>query len=143
MIIDQISERIVGDYKSGNQERRVFLQTIKAALLNRQKDLKEKYTEEEETKVLKSELKARQEALEQFRSANREDLAKNNESEIAMLKKMLPEEMPKKEIEKVVKDKINSTDDKSFGNVMREVMIELKGRADGKIVSELVRLNLT
>jgi hypothetical protein len=84
----------------------------------------------------------RQEALEQFQSAGRDDLAKKNEVEIGMLKEMLPEDMPEAEVEKIVKDKIDSLDDKSFGNIMREVMAELKGRADGKTVSELVRKNL-
>ena len=139
MIIDEISQKIIQDYKSGNQERRVFLQTIKAALLNKQKDLQGDYTEEEEMKVLKNELKQRQEALEQFKNAGRDDLASVNEREIKMIKEMLPEDMPQAEIDKIVKEKIDSLEDKSFGNAMREVMIELKGRADGKVVSEAVR----
>lgn len=142
MIIDKINSQIVEDYKSGNSDRRVLLQTLKAALLNRQKELKDGYTEEEEIRVLKNELKQRQEALEQFKSASRDDLVKINQAEIDIISQMLPEQMSEEEIEKIVKEKIASLQDKSFGNAMKETMLELKGRADGKIVAELVKKNL-
>jgi len=142
MTIDKINSQIVEDYKSGNSDRRVLLQTLKAALLNRQKELKDGYTEEEEIRVLKNELKQRQEALEQFKSASRDDLVKINQAEIDIISQMLPEQMSEEEIEKIVKEKIASLQDKSFGNAMKETMLELKGRADGKIVAELVKKNL-
>ncbi len=139
MIIDKINSQIIDDYKSGNSDRRVLLQTLKASLLNRQKELKDGYTKEEEVKVLKNELKQRQEALEQFESAARDDLARKNQAEIDVISQMLPELMSEEEIDKVVREKVASLQDKSFGNAMKETMQELKGRADGKIVSELVK----
>lgn len=143
MIIDSINQQIIEDYKSGNSDHRVLLQTLKASLLNRQKELKDGYSEDEEIKVLKNELKQRQEALEQFKSASRDDLVGKNQAEIDVISGMLPALMSEKDIEKVVEEKISSSSDKSFGNVMKEVMGELKGRADGKIVSELVRKHLS
>ena len=142
MIIDKINEQIIADYKSGNNQRRVLYQTLKASLLNKQKDLKEKYNEDEEVKILKNELKQRQEALQQFTKANRNDLAKTNQEEIALIQELLPEQMSDGDVERIVKEKIQELDDRSFGNVMKAVMQDLKGKADGGLVSELVKKNL-
>lgn len=142
MIIDKINKQIIDDYKSGNNERRILLQTLKASLLNRQKDLKEYYNEKEEIKVLKNELKVRKEALVQFKAASRDDLVKKNTMEIDIISAMLPAMMDETEVEKIVVDKISSMEDKSFGNVMKEVMQELNGQADGKVVSEFVKKHL-
>jgi len=142
MIIDKINEQIIADYKSGNNQRRVLYQTLKASLLNKQKDLKEKYNEDEEVKILKNELKQRQEALQQFTKANRNDLAKTNQEEIALIQELLPEQMSDDDVERIVKEKIQELDDRSFGNVMKAVMQDLKGNADGRLVSELVKKNL-
>jgi len=142
MIIDKINEQIIADYKSGNNQRRVLYQTLKASLLNKQKDLKEKYNEDEEVKILKNELKQRQEALQQFTKANRNDLAKTNQEEIALIQELLPEQMSDGDVERIVKEKIQELDDRSFGNVMKAVMQDLKGKADGRLVSELVKKSL-
>jgi len=143
MIIDKLNEQIIADYKSGNAERRVLYQTLKAALFNRQKELKDQYGEEEEIRILKNELKQRQEALEQFKSASRVDLVEKNQKEIDLISELLPEQMSSSDVEKVVENKINEAEDKSFGNVMKAVMQELKGKADGKIVSDLVKKHLS
>lgn len=142
MIIDKISSQIVEDYKSGNEKRRVLYQTLKAALLNKQKELKDAYSENEEIKVLKNELKQRKEAMEQFEQASRNDLAEKNKEEIDLISQLLPEQMNEEQLEKIVKEKIQSLDDKSFGSIMKAVMAETKGNADGKVVSDLVRKNL-
>lgn len=142
MIIDDLNTKIIADYKSGNTQRRVLYQTLKSSLLNKQKQLQDKYSKDDEIGVLKNELKQRQEALEQFRSANRADLIKTNEQEIVLIKEMLPEDMPIEEIEKTVLHMVETLDDKSFGNVMKQTMQELKGKADGKTVSELVKKHL-
>jgi len=143
MIIDEINKKIIDDYKSGNADRRILLQTLKASLINRQKDLKDAYSEQEEIKVLKNELKQRQEALEQFKSASRKDLVEKNQKEIDLISEMLPEQMSEVEIEKIITVKISTAQDKSFGTIMKEVMQDLKGKADGKIVSDLVRKHLS
>ncbi|MDH4358923.1 MAG: GatB/YqeY domain-containing protein [Candidatus Berkelbacteria bacterium] len=139
MILDQINEQIIKEYKGGDAEKRVLLQTIKAALLNKSKEKGDSYNNQDEVQVLKSELKQREEALEQFKAGGREDLVSKTTKEIEIIKNYLPEELSETQIEEVVKSKLNDLDDKSFGSVMKAVMAELKGRADGAKVAQIVR----
>ena len=138
LIIDQLNQQILEEYKSGNSEKRVILQTIKAALQKKQIDTGDKYDSATEITVLKGELKQRQEAREQFASAGRNDLVKKADIEIDTLKQMLPEEMSDEEVEAKVKKVVDSTEDKSFGNIMKLSMGELRGQADGSRVSKIV-----
>jgi len=138
-ILKWLDEEIIKEYKAGNKIRRVFLQTIKAALLNRAKEVGGEISDEDEIRVLKSELKQRQEALEQYKAGNRQDLVDSIQKEINILKELLPAEMSEAEIEKIVREKIKTLEDKSFGSVMKTVMAELRERADGKTVAQIVK----
>jgi len=142
MIIDDINSQILEDYKSGNEAHRVILQTIKASLQNKQKELGEKYSIDDEHKILKNELKQRKEALDQFKNAGRDDLVEKNQNEIDIIERMVPQDLPGEEIEKIVKEKLSSLEDRSFGSVMKAAMVEINGRADGRVVSEIVKKNL-
>ena len=136
--IDWLSEEIIKEYKAGNNERRILLQTLKAALQAKEKE-KQDFSEEGEMAVLKSELKARQQAKAEYESGKRDDLVKKMDFEINEIASMLPEQMSGEEIEKIVQEVVSKTSDKSFGNVMKESMIELKGKADGGAVSQVVK----
>lgn len=95
-------------------------------------------TFEEEIVVLKREAKKRKEAALLYRQGERTDLAEQEEWEFKAIQKYLPAELSKEEIEKVVTAVIASGE-KEFGRVMKEAMRELKGRADGKLVSEVIK----
>jgi len=137
-IIDYLSEEVIKEYKAGNTERRVLLQTLKAALLAKSKD-KGELSEEDEFVVLKNELKQRQQARSDYENGSRTDLVKKIDIEIAEIKKLLPEEMPEAEIERVVSEVVEEADDKSFGNIMKLSMARLGGKADGGSVSRVVK----
>ena len=139
--IDWLNEEIIKEYKAGNEKRRVFLQTLKAAILQKQKD-KGELTEDDESQILKVELKQRQQARSEYESAGREDMLSKIDFEITTLKEMLPPEMSETEIEEIVVKVIGEQEDKSFGNIMKQSMIALKGQADGSVVSQLVKKNL-
>lgn len=141
-ILEQINKKIVELYKSGGEERRILYQTLKSELLSATKDKKSDLNEQEEINVLKKELKLRSEALAQFKTANRQDLIKNTEAEVSEIKGLLPEDLSTDEIRKAVQAAISSSSDKNFGNIMKQSMEELKGMADGKIVSEIVKEEL-
>jgi hypothetical protein len=136
--MDYLSEEVIKEYKAGNVERRVFLQTLKAALLQKSKDQGE-LSEQDEINILKNELKQRQQAKKEYEEAGRDDLVKKIDFEIAEIKTMLPEEMSEEEVEKIVREVIQSSEDKSFGSVMKLAMAKLQGRADGGLVSQIVR----
>ena len=138
LIIEKLNQQIIEEYKNGNSEKRVILQTLKAALQKKKIDLGDKYDGNAEIGVLKSELKQRQEAKNLFSKGKREDLVKKADAEISILKEMLPEELSDDKITQAVQSVFGSTDDKSFGNLMKLSMGELKGQADGSRVAKIV-----
>lgn len=91
--------------------------------------------------VLARELKKRKEAMELFEKGNRGDLAKNESREMRIISAYLPEPIPRFEIEAIVDDVIRRGA-KEFGGVMKEAMLKLKGRADGRTVGEIVKAKL-
>lgn len=136
--IDWLTEEVIKEYKAGNAERRVLLQTLKAALLQKSKE-KGELTEADEIAVLKNELKQRQQARSEYEAGSRDDLVAKIDMEIAEIKTMVPEGMPEEEIEKIVADVASSSDDKSFGAIMKLSMAAVSGRADGGTVSQIVK----
>lgn len=92
--------------------------------------------------VIKSEVKQRKESIEAYEQGNRHDLADKEKKELLILEKYLPEQMSDKDIKNIINKIINSVKDagmKDFGNIMKQIMKETKGRADGKKVSEIVK----
>jgi len=135
------------------------LRLLLAAILNREKEkratlakkgklslkeLEEKsiLSEQEIISLIYSEIKKRKESIEIFQKGKREDLVLKEKKEIKILEKYLPERISREDLEKLIKDailKLKATSSKDFGKVMKEVMSKVKGRADGKEVSELVK----
>ena len=96
-------------------------------------------------KIVQSEIKKRRDASEQYRAANRVDLAEKEERELAILQVYLPQQLSTEEVEKLVGEAIaetGATGPKDMGAVMKAVQPKTAGRADGKIVSELVKKKL-
>ncbi len=141
-ILDQINKMIIDEYKSGNQEKRVLLQTVKAEILSKSKDLKKELSEDEEIGVISREKKIRLESIEQFKKGERADLVEKAQAEVDILSEFLPEQLESGDIEAVVDKVVFEESDKSFGNIMKVAMAELKGKADGSIVAGLVKKKL-
>jgi uncharacterized protein YqeY len=97
-------------------------------------------------KVVQSEIKKRRDASEQYRAAARPDLADKEDAEIAVLTAYLPAQLSEAELEKIVAESVaeaGATDLKGLGAVMKVVQPKVAGRADGKLVSELVKKKLS
>ncbi len=85
--------------------------------------------------------KQRKDSIEQFKKGNREDLVKEEEAELAILEVYLPKLMDKSEVEKIAKikkEEMNITDPAKKGMLMSLLMKDLKGKADGSVVKEVV-----
>ena len=90
-------------------------------------------------------MKQRQDSIAQYEKGGRQDLADKEKAELEILKAYLPEELSQEEILEIIDQAIAATgasSPKEMGKVMREVMPKVKGRADGKVVNELVRKRL-
>ncbi len=95
--------------------------------------------------VIGSEIKKRRDSVEQYRAGGREDLATKEEAEIAILQGYLPAQLSPEELARKVDEaigKVGAKGPKDMGAVMKALMPEVQGRADGKAVSELVKQKL-
>ncbi len=95
-------------------------------------------TDEEAIEVLRQEAKKRREAADLLRKGGREDMARKEEEEAEIINKYLPQMMPKEEIAVVV-DKLMAAGFKDFNSLMKESMKTLKGKAEGSLVSAIVK----
>jgi uncharacterized protein YqeY len=142
-------DRLQGDLKTAMRERdenardtiRYILAAIKNAEIEKGGDL----SEPESISVLQRQAKQRQEAIQQFRSGAREDLAAREERQLAVLKRFLPAEMSDEEVEgltRAVIAEIGASGPKDMNKVMPIVMQRAAGRADGRRLSTAVKTAL-
>lgn len=99
-------------------------------------------TDDEILEVVSSEIKKRKEAILEFEKGKREDLVKKEKAEMEILQKYLPEQLSEDEIKKLVKEVIEKTgakEIKDIGKVMAELMPKIKGKAEGGLVSKIVK----
>ena len=97
--------------------------------------------DDEVIKVMKRLVKQRNEAAAQYRAAEQEERAKAEDAERAVLESYLPSEMPEEEVRAIVlrvRDELNVSDKKDKGRLMKAVMQELKGKADGSVIAGIV-----
>ncbi len=101
-----------------------------------------KLTDGEIVSSLQREVKKRNDAIELMRRGNRMELVDEELKKIEVIKKYLPAQMPSEELERIVTETIASIQHPNMGQVIGAVMQKVKGRADGKMVSDLVRQKL-
>ena len=144
-IADKINRDFIAAYKDRDEQLVSVLRMIKSAIQNTEIALKAKLSEAETIKLLKKEIKQRKEASQQYIQGGREDLAKKEDGEVAILEKYLPAEMSNEEIEAVVVtviDELKASSKADFGKVMSAAMARLGGLADGANVSKIVNSKL-
>ncbi len=103
-------------------------------------------SEEDVMSVIQKEVRQHNDSIEQFKNAGRQDLAGKEEKELEILKQYLPEQMSEDEIKKLVEETISQAGAKSIqemGKVMGALIPKLKGKADGSLVSKIVKEALT
>jgi uncharacterized protein YqeY len=126
-------------------ERRDALRLILSSLRSAEKDLQRPLSDEEELQVLQRERKKRHEAADAFRGAGREEQAAKEEGELAVLEEFMPPPLSEEELEDIIDDviaEVGATNLRQLGRVMADVMPQVAGRADGSVVSQLVREKL-
>ena len=119
---------------------------LRAAILQVEKDERKELTEGEIQAIVSKEIKKRREAILEFKKGNRMDLVEQTTKEIEILSKYMPEQLSNEEIEKLVDELIQSTGAtsmKDMGKVMGALKEKTQGRADGKLVSDIVKQKLS
>ena len=127
--------------KAQDKERVLVLGTILANLKNREIELRRPASDDEVVDVLRKGIKMRREAVEQYTAASRSDLAGMESSQIKVLEEFLPPAVDPGEIRAAVRQAI-AGGAKDIGKVMAQVLPRYKGKADGKLINQLVREEL-
>jgi len=144
-MIRRIESELKDAMKARDASRVATLRLTLAALRSAEKELGRQLKEDEELQVLQRERKRRVESIKAFRDAGREEQAKREESELAVLEALLPAPLSEDDLERIVDDAIaetGATSLRDLGRVMADVMPQVAGRADGSVVSQLVREKL-
>jgi uncharacterized protein YqeY len=128
--------------KHRDQARTLLLSTILADLKNREFELQHPPTDDEAADVLRRGIKRRREAAEQYAAAGRRDRADLEVAEVKVLEEFLPAAVDPAEIRAAVREAI-AGGARDVGKVMGQVMPKFKGRADGKVVNQIVREELS
>jgi len=127
--------------KKRDQARTLLLSTILSDVKNREIELNHPPSDEETADVLRRGIKKRRESVEVYEKVGRTDAAATERAEITALEQFLPASVPPEEIRAVVREAI-AAGAKDMGKLMGAVMPQFKGRADGKLVNQIVREEL-
>ncbi len=131
----------IGARKARDKDRTLVLTTVMSDIKNHQIELQRELTDEDVATVLRKAVKMRQDSVEQYQAGGREDLAAQEAAEIEVLKVFLPPEVDAGEIRAAVRAAIEGGAD-AIGPVMGQVMPQFRGRADGKLINQIVREEL-
>jgi len=141
-----LKERLQEDWKqalkSGDKFRSSTITMAKAAVLQVEKSNGLKIDDEQVIQILAKEVKMRRESLLEFQKGNRQDLVDQNNAEIEILLGYLPKQLTKEEIAEFVKqgiEEVGANSVKDMGKVMTVLKPRLNGRADGKLVSQIIK----
>ncbi len=145
-----LEERLVEEMKqamkSSEKLKLSAIRMIRSALKNKEIELRKKLEDEEIVKVIQAMVRKGEESVEQFQTGGRMDLVEKEKSEIEIMKSFLPQPISQEEILKIIDQSIQETQAssmKDLGKVMKSVMPKIGGKADGKLINQLVKERLS
>ncbi len=144
-IADEIDKALVVAQKEKDEVKVSTLRLLKASFKNREIEIGHQLTEEEAQAVIAKSAKQRRESIDAFEKANRADLADREKAELAILSQYLPEQMSEEDVSKIVAEvlaELGNVSQADIGRVIGAVMAKVAGRADGNLVSAIVRQKL-
>lgn len=142
---EKIRNDLKASMKSQDKISLAVLRMLNSDIRNKEIDLMKEIDDEEVIRIIRSNLKKRKDAIELYKKGNRQDLVSREESEAVILERYLPKQMDEEALREIVRSVIKKTGlnkPSDFGGVMKEAMKEIKGGADGKVVSDIVKKEL-
>ncbi|MBQ9280323.1 MAG: GatB/YqeY domain-containing protein [Clostridia bacterium] len=144
-----LKEQLLQDFKDAMREKDALkkdtITMIRAAILQIEKDTQKELSENEVMEIISKELKKRKETLTDLEKSGREDLISKVNDEINIIKAYLPAELSREELEQIVSDtvaQLGASSMKDMGKVMQALKEKTAGRADNRLVNELVKAKL-
>ncbi|CAM4361190.1 GatB/YqeY domain-containing protein [Weissella hellenica] len=141
-LLVQLTDDMKTAMKAKDKETLSVIRMVKSALSNEQIKLGHDLTAEDEMTVLSREMKQRVEEMTSYQEAGRDDLVTGIQNQIDVLEKYMPEQLSEAEVEKIVQEtiaQVGATSKADMGKVMGALMPKVKGKADGKMVSQKVQ----
>ena len=145
-LLEQLNKDMVVSMKNKDSFSLGVIRMAKGAIqleaINKKKDL----TDEDIVMVISKQIKMRNDSIQEFTKAGRLDLVEQNQKEIAILNKYMPEQLSLEEVNKIIDEafsKVNPTSSKDMGSIMKEVSPKLKGKADMGEVNKIIKEKLT
>ena len=141
-LLEKINNDMITYMKSKDSFSLCVIRMVKGAIqlekINKKRDL----TDDEVISVISKQIKIRNDSINEFAKANREDLIEQNKKEIALLSTYMPAQLSELEINKIIDDAfntVNPTSSKDMGLIMKEVSPKLKGKADMGKVNNIIK----
>lgn len=145
-----LEERLVDEMKqamkSNDKLRLSTIRMIRSAVKNKEIEQRKKLDDEGIIRVIQGMMRKGEDSIEQFQSGGRIDLVEKEKNEIEILKSFLPQALSQEEILRIIDQSIEETQASSLrdlGKVMKSIMPKLGGKADGKLINQLVKERLS
>ena len=145
MMGEKLEKDMIEAMKSKDKDRLVVIRMVKAALKQEQIDHKKEINDDLLIDVINKQIKMRKDSIIEFEKGNRKDLVEKTQKEINVLMAYLPEQLSTEEVEKIINEifeEVKPESQKDMGKVMKEAQAKLKGKADMKEVSTIIREKL-
>ena len=144
-MIEKLDKDMIEAMKAKDKDRLTVIRMVKASLKQEQIDHKKEINDELLIDVVNKQIKMRKDSISEFEKGNRQDLIDKTQQEIDVLMEYLPEQLSIEEVNKVIDeifDEVKPSGQKDMGKVMKEATARLKGKADMKEVSNIIKEKL-
>ncbi len=144
-MVEKLDKDMIEAMKNHEKERLAVIRAVKAGLKQEAIDHKREINDDLLIEVVNRQVKMRRESIVEFEKGNRQDLIDQTQAEIDVLMAYLPEQLSKEEVLKIIDeifDEVKPESQKDMGKVMKEAQAKLKGKADMKEVSTIIREKL-
>jgi uncharacterized protein YqeY len=141
-LIDEMKQAM----KSNDKLRLSTIRMIRSAIKNKEIEQRKKLDDEGIFRVIQGMVRKSEESIEQFKAGARMDLVEKEQKEVETMKSFLPQPLSREEILKIIDQSIEETQAsslKDLGKIMKSVMPRLEGKADGKLINQLVKEKLS
>ncbi len=143
---ERLAEDMKGAMKANDKLRLSTIRMIRSSVKNKEIELRKPLDDETVQKVIQGMVRKGEESLEQFKLGGRADLVEKESKEIEILKSYLPQALTQEEMIQIVDQtiqEVQAASMKDLGKVMKAVMPKLQGKADGKLINQLVKERLS
>ena len=144
-MFDKIQSDYIAAFKAKETVKKDVLGLLKGAILNAKIEKKEDLTDDEIINIVEKQIKLRKDSKEEYMKANKMDVVETLDEEISVLMEYMPEQLSIEEVNKIIDeafDTVKPSSPRDMGLIMKEVTPKLKGKADMKEVSNLIKERL-